>query len=283
MAARDELTAQTIKSSLSWAVAANVAALDAEVLLATVLKLSRAALQAWPERSLTTVEQKYFMELVSRRLQGEPVAYITGQKEFWSLTLSVTPDTLIPRPETELLVEWMLKKLSSAEHHLIADLGTGSGAIAIALAHECKNWQVHATDQSAAALAVARQNAARYQLSNITFHAGDWCAALPLQNFVAIISNPPYIAALDPELEWAVAQFEPQAALLAAEAGLSDLRQIIQQAKEYLQTDGYLIVEHGSKQAAAVRELFAGNGYHTIESLQDLAGLDRATSAQISR
>ncbi len=266
---------QTIAVALTWAQQQNIPAADAAILLAHVLHVSRSHLIAFPERTLTADEQVQFKKFIAQCMQGMPVAYLVGHREFWSLDLVVTPETLIPRPETELLVELVLQQVHG-ENKQIADLGTGSGAIALAIAHERPTWQVCATDASIAALAVAKENARRLHINNVSFYAGDWCAALPVKQYDVIVSNPPYIAADDPHLQSNL-RYEPQAALVAAENGLSDLQQLITQAYSYLKPGGYLFVEHGYEQAADARRFFSTMGYTTVNSYRDLAGHERVT------
>ena len=254
--------------------------LDAEVLLAHVLHVSRSYLMAFSERVLTPEEQACFAELLSARVNGMPIAYLIQHKEFWSLDFFVTPDTLIPRPDTELLVELVLKTLSD-EKKMIADLGTGSGAIALSLAHERALWEVHATDKSHAALAVAKINAEKFHLAHVVFHQGEWCDALPEHIlFDAIISNPPYIAKNDVHLQQGDLRFEPQSALVADENGLKEIRDIILSAKKCLKSGGFLFLEHGFQQAKAVKQILMEQGYQSISLHQDLAGLDRVTAAR---
>ncbi|MEO8400708.1 MAG: peptide chain release factor N(5)-glutamine methyltransferase [Gammaproteobacteria bacterium] len=254
--------------------------LDAEVLLAHVLQEPRSHLFAFPERELTDDVVIFFKKRIEERHQKIPIAYITGHQEFWSLDLRVTKDTLIPRPETELLVELVLKWVAG-KNQIIADLGTGSGAIALALAHEQPTWTLHATDISASALQVAKLNAERLHLSNVIFHQGSWCEPLPKINYAAIVSNPPYIASGDLFLEQGDLVREPESALIADENGLGDLRRIIIQSREYLCSNGYLLLEHGFQQASDVRKIFAEWGYNDVNSYQDLAGLDRVTYGKI--
>jgi release factor glutamine methyltransferase len=255
------------------------AQLDAEVLLAHILQVPRSYFYTWPARVLTTEEQARFETVVKRKVHGEPVAYITGTREFWSLDFKVTADTLIPRPETELVVEIVLEKFNSQNSLVLADLGTGCGAIACAIASEKPEWKIHATDRVEPALAVARENARCLQLTNIIFAQGDWCEALPSITFDAIMSNPPYIAKDDSELNRDVIESEPHAALFADEHGYKDIRQIINGAKGYLKTGGYLIIEHGSQQAIQVRQLFINAGYTGIQLYKDIANRDRVTAA----
>lgn len=252
--------------------------LDADILLAHILQKPRSYLYAFPEYELTTAELKQFSQYVARHSQGEPIAYLTGHREFWSLDLMVTPDTLIPRPETELLVELLLQKLQG-EKKIIADLGTGSGAIALSVAKERPDWVVHATDNSVSALQVAQKNAQQLQVKNIFFHQGSWCDALPPLLFDAIVSNPPYVAENDPHINATVSQYEPRSALFSANQGLADLEKIIKQSINYIIPGGYLLLEHGFEQAQEVQRLFADLGYHLITSYPDLAGHERITMA----
>jgi release factor glutamine methyltransferase len=271
-----------IAATLLDAKAREIAALDAEILLAHALDVSRAYLYAFPEQELTASQAQTIENLFAKKQAGMPVAYLTQQKEFWSLRLTVSPATLIPRPETEMLVEFILEKLPSTLMH-VADLGTGSGAIALAIANERPEWQVYASDQSTAALAVAQLNSANLNINNIIWLTGDWCNALgnDLTNQLdAIISNPPYIAANDPHLLQPELTYEPQSALIAAEAGLKDLRLIITSAQNYLRPGGYLLLEHGYDQAKAVQKLLLENGYEAITTLTDLSNQDRVTVAK---
>ena len=253
--------------------------LDAELLLAHILDCSRASLHARDERALTPEEQGDFEQLVARRMAGEPLAYLTGTKEFWSLELEVTPDVLVPRPETELLVEWILSSpavLPAPRRRgaTILDVGTGSGAIALALARELPEARILATDISGAALRVARANAALHKISTVKFEQAD---GLPKSGEACdvIVSNPPYIAAGDPHL--AALKHEPQLALTDGADGLSILRRIIAAAPARLAPQGWLLVEHGFDQGEAVREIFRRAGLHGVETRRDLAGHERAT------
>ena len=264
--------------------------LDAEILLAHCLKKPRSHLLAWPDKVLQSAQLKQFRQLLQRRIDGQPISYLIGTREFWSIDLSVTPEVLIPRPETELLVETALAKLPSSSLQ-VADLGTGSGAIAIALAKERPNWQIIATDQSEAALSIATQNAAQQGLSNIEFRHGNWCGALPETGFDLIISNPPYIAESDPHLSQGDVRFEPPQALASGADGLDDIRQIISQALTFLKPNAWLMLEHGYNQSSAVSRLFneaqlehdkeIHQHYTHIRSLTDLSGHTRATIAQL--
>jgi release factor glutamine methyltransferase len=255
--------------------ASPTAALDAEVLVAHVLGVGRAALAAGPERALAPEELLTLESLARRRLAGEPVAYLTGRREFWSLELEVTPGVLVPRPETELLVERALAAIAGAARPAVLDLGTGSGAVALALASERPDAEVTATDLSAAALAVARRNAARLGLGNMQFVEGDWYAPLAGRLFDAIVSNPPYVAPDDPAL--AALASEPRLALVAPRGGLGALADIAAGASEHLAPGGRLAVEHGAAQGEAVRGLLADAGLVAVATWRDLAGHERVT------
>jgi release factor glutamine methyltransferase len=251
--------------------------LDAEVLLMHVLKVSRPIILAWPDRQLTDADVTEFENLISRRLNHEPVAYLTGRQAFHDVVLQVSPDVLIPRPETEHVVDWVLETYGDATELKVVDLGTGSGAIAIALAKANPHWQIIATDRCEKALAVARDNASFYQLDNIVFHLGDWCDALPEAAYDIIISNPPYIAIGDPHLLMGELQHEPTRALVAKNAGFSDLFHIAKEAKAYLKPGGALVLEHGYTQAPALTAYLEDQAFADITTIKDLAGLDRVT------
>lgn len=250
--------------------------LDAEVLLGHALGKPRQYLYAWPDTPLEAAALECYRGLIGRRAAGEPVAYLSGHRGFWNLDLAVSPAVLVPRPETELLVELTLGQLP-ASHQRVADLGTGSGAIALALAGERPAWRIVATDASEEALAVARANAARLGFGNVEFHAGDWCDALPRGPFDAILSNPPYIDAEDPHLGRGDLRFEPRSALVAGDGGLADIRQIAGAARAFLRTGGWLLLEHGYTQGEAVRDILAGVGYRDVATHHDLAGQERIT------
>jgi len=254
--------------------------LEATILLAFILHKPRSYLYAHPEIDIDSSTVQQFKQCMERRLQGEPVAYITGKKEFWTFELTVTPATLIPRPETELLVEWVLRQFPAEAQIQIADLGTGSGAIALALASERPHWKIYATDNSASALQVAKDNAANLNIKNIIFCQGNWCEALPVEmrnKFNCIVSNPPYIA----EAEWPAFSkqlaFEPVQALASGNDGLDAIRLLIPQASTYLCYEGWLVVEHGYLQANKVRDLLTRAGYRSVNSIADLAGHERIT------
>jgi len=256
------------------------ARLDAELLLEYVTGLSRTDFRAAPERALPAAAGWSFQQLIRRRLQGEPVAYIRGQQEFWSLLLEVTPAVLIPRPETELVVERALALLRP-EATDAADLGTGSGAIALAIASERPSLQITAVDVSADALEIAKRNAARLQLRNVRFERGSWFAPLAGRRFDVIASNPPYIARGDAELNAVVERFEPEVALIPGAGGLEAIEQIVAQAGDFLKPGGWLILEHGWNQAGAVRDRLVRNGFAHVRSHADLAGHERVTEGSL--
>lgn len=257
----------------------DTASLDAELLLAHVLHKSRAWLYTWPEQQLDTKQIEQFNQLLQRRLNGEPVAHLLGQQEFWTLPLQVTADTLIPRPETERLVELALERIPTKATWRIADLGTGSGAIALAVAKERPTCHIIATDKSMAALQVATENARLNQITNVTFQHGDWLAAVkdePL--FDMILSNPPYIKNDDPHLQKGDVRFEPDSALQAGAKGLDDLQRLVETALPHLKPGGWLLLEHGYDQKAAVLRLLQQAGYEQVEDYVDLAGQPRVAA-----
>ena len=256
------------------------ARLDTELLLAAAIGKSRSYLHTWPERIVSSEAAQTFASYLQRRRTGEPVAYILGQQGFWNLDLEVAPHTLIPRPDTELLVETALAVLP-AEPAKVLDLGTGTGAIALALASERRQWQVTAVDRVLEAVALAERNRQRLQLDNVTVLNSHWFDALGEQRFQLIISNPPYIRAEDPHLVAGDVRFEPSSALVAGADGLDDLRQIIAQAPNHLLPGGWLLLEHGYDQAAAVRELLAQQSFEQIESRVDLGGHERITLGRL--
>ncbi len=256
--------------------------LEAAVLLCHLLEKPRSHLYAWPEKMLDSAQYQAYQALLQRRRRGEPIAHITGRREFWSLELEVTPDTLIPRPDTELLVELALTHMPQKSHCRIADLGTGSGAIALAIASERPDCEIHATDRSSAALAVARKNGEKLGFNNVHFHLGSWLEALPGHDrFRLILSNPPYIPNDDPHLAQGDLSSEPREALAAGPDGLDDIREIVSAARGYLQPGGWLLLEHGFDQAAAVRVLLQEAGLSEVQSHRDLAGHERVTEGRL--
>ncbi|QIB66568.1 peptide chain release factor N(5)-glutamine methyltransferase [Kineobactrum salinum] len=251
---------------------------DAEVLLGHVLGKSRAWLYTWPEQTVAAPLAAAFGELLTRRRSGVPVAYLTGRREFWSLSLQVSEATLIPRPETETLVEWALQLPLPAEAAVL-DLGTGSGALAIALACERKAWRITAVDVSEAALAVAAFNVSRLCPGRVSLHHSDWFAAVAQRNFDLIVSNPPYVESDSEYLRRGDVAFEPRSALVAGSTGLDDIRQLVDRAPHFLRDGGWLLLEHGHRQAGAVRELMQEAGFPSPQTRCDLAGHERVTGA----
>ena len=256
------------------------ARLDAELLLAAALGKSRSFLHTWPERIVPSDAALTFAHYLQRRRGGEPVAYILGQQGFWKLDLEVAPHTLIPRPDTELLVEAALELLPATPAKVL-DLGTGSGAIALALASERPAWQVTAVDRVLEAVALAERNRQRLHLYNVTVLSSHWFDALKDHRYSLIISNPPYIAAADPHLIAGDVRFEPASALVAGTDGLDDLRVIIAQAPQHLDAGGWLMLEHGYDQAAAVRDLLLAQDFVEVHSRVDLGGHQRISLGRL--
>ena len=255
--------------------------LDAELLLSHVTGWSRTTFRAWPEREVPAADRERFQNLLNRRIEGEPIAHLLGEQDFWSLTLAVTPDTLIPRADTECLVEIALD-LPVPSQARVMDLGTGTGAIALALASERPQWQVSACDAVPDAVALARRNAEKLALP-VTVQLSHWFDDLPPQRFDLIVSNPPYIAADDHHLAQGDVRFEPASALVSGADGLDDLRLIVAQAPDWLNDGGWLVVEHGYDQAAPVQALFRQAGLVAVTSRKDYGGQDRVTLGQFAR
>jgi release factor glutamine methyltransferase len=254
---------------------------EAGILLAHTLGKPRSWLVAHADDPADAEGAAAFAALVERRAAGEPVAYLTGRRGFWTLELEVTPATLIPRPETELLVELALARLPRDGSPRVVDLGTGSGAIALAIARECPHARVLATDASADALAVARRNAEANAIHNVAFTRSDWFAALTQDRFDLVVSNPPYIAADDAHLQQGDLRFEPVGALASGRDGLDDIRRIVSDARSHLAADGWLLFEHGWDQGAAARELLEAAGYGEVFTAQDLEQRDRVSGGRI--
>lgn len=252
------------------------AALDVRLLLCHTLQIDELVLFREPQEAVSEAEATHFRELILRRESGEPVAYLLGHQAFYGAEFVVTPATLIPRPDTELLIDITLEQLPAEQSLSLVDLGTGSGVIAITLARLRPNWQLLATDCSAEALAVARQNAERQQVTNIRFQQANWLVGIH-EAFDAILSNPPYIAAGDPHLT--DLHYEPASALVADDNGMADYQALIPQAKERLKPNGLLAVEHGATQATALNHLLVNAGYCHIHCYNDLANLPRLTTA----
>ena len=256
--------------------------LESEILLAYVIHKPRSYLYTWPEKVLEAHQLTQFQSLVDRRCTGEPIAYITGQREFWGLPLKISPATLIPRPETERLVEIALQHIPEDEAWQIADLGTGSGALALAIASERPQCQVIATDISAEALRIAEQNRNDLQLSNVRFIQGRWFEPLNDIQFDLVVSNPPYVAENDPHLLEGDLRFEPQQALSSGPDGLEAIREILGSAKSYMKSGASLLLEHGYDQGNAVVSLFTQAGFEQVICHSDYAERERATVGQMA-
>lgn len=256
------------------------ATLDAQVLLSHVLQCNTAHIAAWPEKDLSKEQQTKYLYLIQQRSQGIPVAYLTQQREFWSLIFAVNDSTLIPRPDTETLVEYILSNFNDKDDLTLLDLGTGTGAIAISIASERPSWQIVASDFSEDALVLAKQNSETHQTSRITFIQSDWFTEISRSNFDIIVCNPPYIAADDPHLQQGDVRFEPESALISGEAGMDDIEHLCLHAKDHLKDGGSFIVEHGYNQQHLVAECFAKNNFIDIEQKQDLAGHVRMTAGK---
>lgn len=252
--------------------------LDLELLLCHCLRQERAYLYTWPERALTESQWADFDALLARRRRGEPVAYLIGRRDFWSLSLAVDASSLIPRPDSELLVELALERAPQGSAGRALDLGTGTGALVLAFASERPHWQLVGLDSSKAALRLAERNRRALGFATVSFVQSDWFQALDgKQCFDLILSNPPYIAPDDPHLRQGDLRFEPRSALVAEQQGLADISQIIQAAPDYLHPGGWLLVEHGWQQGDAVRQLFQKAGFNAPASHCDLAGRERVT------
>ncbi len=255
---------------------------DAEWLLAYVLNKSRSWLYAFAETPLTEAQQHHYLQLLERRGKGEPVAYLTGTQGFWSLALKVTPATLIPRPETELLVSLALANLNDMQHPFLLDMGTGSGAIALAIASELPSAKITAVDMSSAALAVAAENTMALGCKNIELLQSDWFSALAGRRFNGIVSNPPYIEAGDVHLQQGDLRFEPMSALASGIDGLEAIRRIVAEAPDHLLPQGWLMIEHGWQQGEAVRALMANAGFTSIATHRDLEQRERVSFGRLA-
>lgn len=272
--------AQCLAYSSRLASVSDSARLDVELLLMHILQQNRAYLFAWPEKQLSQEHSIQFERAFARRLAGEPIAHITGQREFWSLPLAVNNSTLIPRPDTEVLVESVLElfaqdAIGHTRHCL--DLGTGTGAIVLALASEKPEWQFLGVDYSADAVALAENNRSALGFNHVRMQLSNWFAQIPAQQFDVIVSNPPYIDAQDVHLHQGDLRFEPRSALVAANRGLADIEEIVQMSRTFLHEGGWLLLEHGYQQAEAVRQLMRSRGFVHISTRCDYAGNERVT------
>jgi len=276
-----------IEQALSWAKLklatseSDTIALDAEILLGFVLGKNRTYLYTWPEKRLSPTEKIHFFQLLEQRVIGKPIAYLIGERAFFGLDFYVTEATLIPRPDTEILIETVLEKMAVKNDQAwsFCDLGTGSGAIACTLKHQQPNCLATAIDLSEDAIMVAQRNATRHRL-DITFKQGDWLAPVADQTFDLLISNPPYIESQDPHLDQGDVRFEPKTALISGTDGLNDIRKLISQAQNHLKTKGWLMIEHGYQQGNTVQKLFQQAGFYHIETRQDYGQRPRITIGQ---
>lgn len=273
----------TIEQVLVWATGqlteSDSAAVDSRLLLAHCLQCESIFLRTWPEKPVSPQNVAQFKDLIALRQQGHPVAYLLGYQDFWSLRLKVSAATLIPRPETELLVEIALD-LALAADAVVLDLGTGTGAIALALASERPAWQVSAIDQSADAVALALDNARVNNLGHVNVLQSDWFNRLGAKKFDLIVSNPPYVEHASPYLALGDLRFEPKSALVSGIDGLDDIRIIIEQSKAHLNSHGWLLLEHGYEQGAQIRQLLASHHFSAIQTIRDLNGLERVSLGQ---
>ena len=278
---QDICTQDAARLTAALALDASTARIEVQSLLQAILQVNHAYLLTHPEHLLNIEQHARYVALFERRLSGEPIAYLLGEREFYGLNFKISPATLIPRPDTELLVELALQHIPPHELYRVLDLGTGSGAIALAIAHTRPTAEVTACDASHSALEVARANAQQLGIANAAFVQSNWFAALGAQRFDLIVSNPPYIAIGDPHLQHGDVRFEPPSALVSGSDGLCDIRHIVTDAQAYLQPGGWLLIEHGYTQAVQVRELLQQAGFGGVFSAQDLAGIERVSGGHI--
>ena len=281
MTSKPSLTCEALLSNAVRRIAGDTARLDAELLLAQVTGLSRSGFRAFPEREVEARLAAEFEDVVTQRAQGMPVAYLLGHQEFWSLPFKVSSSTLIPRPDTECLVEQALE-LPLPDNARVVDLGTGTGAIALALASERPSWMISACDLMEDAVALAQANASKLKLPVEVFQSR-WFAGLPAGSFDLIVSNPPYVASGDHHLDEGDVRFEPASALVSGADGLDDIRLIVSEAPAWLNAEGWLLLEHGFDQAEAVQGLLTARGFAKVESRKDYGGNDRMTLGQWPR
>lgn len=268
------------QASLNLSETSATATLDAQVLLTYVLQCNTAHLAAWPEKKLSNEQAAQFLNLIQLRSKGSPVAHLTQQREFWSLNFSVNSSTLIPRPETETLVEYILSSFDTKRQLTVLDMGTGTGAIAISIASEKPTWEIIACELSDDALALAKFNSDSHLTDNVTFIQSNWFTNISRYDFDVIVSNPPYIAEDDPHLLQGDVRFEPRSALTSGKTGMDAIEQICAQARNHLKNDGVLIIEHGYNQQHLVAECFIKHGFSAVEQKRDLAGHVRMTAGK---
>ena len=280
---RDILQADAARLDTTLELGTATARIEVQCLLQAVLKVPRSYLLAHPEQVLNAGQNAAYDTLLQRRLHGEPIAHILGEREFFGLNFKVTTDTLIPRPDTELLVELALQRIPAHSRFRVLDLGTGSGAIAISIAHSRPDAEVVAVDTSTEALQVARENARRMGITNLSFLQSDWFSELGGQRYDLIVSNPPYIAAGDVHLNQGDVRFEPIAALASGADGLDDIRRIVGQAGDFLERGAWLLLEHGYDQAGRVRTLLERNGFTEVFSTKDVAGIERVSGGMLRK
>lgn len=256
------------------------ARLDAQVLLTHILNCNTAHLAAWPEKELSSEQEKNYLNLIQQRQQGLPVAHLTGSREFWSLNFLVNNSTLIPRPETETLIEFILENFGDKKELKLLDIGTGTGAIALSIANEKPAWEIIGSDISKQAIQLANSNKEQFEITNCKFTQSDWFNNITTNDFDIIVSNPPYIANDDPHLKEGDVRFEPHSALTSGDNGMDDIEHLCTQAKNHLKSNSWLIIEHGYNQQHLVAECFAKNNFIDIEQKQDLAGHVRMTAGK---